>query len=243
MEVEMEETGPTSAERKRLGAIVGGGASVEAIAGLAAVTLAVLGLAGVLSFYTLTIAMIVAGAALFVDGILVGGAYRELERAHEVHEGKNALVKVRTGLSAQAIGGAIAVVVGFLGLVGAFSAIWTALAVIVLGAALLVGAMTHDELDWSRVALRDTGASARPIYRRTMRIAAVGAACVMFLGVLSLAAIAGPTGVGPFTLILIALLGIGLAEILDGSAVLGRIAAKPAVPVPGIPDHQVSGLP
>src|SRR5690242_12601250 len=44
-EVEMEETYPTPAERRRLGSVVGGGASVELLAGLAAVTLAILGLA------------------------------------------------------------------------------------------------------------------------------------------------------------------------------------------------------
>ncbi|HVW29776.1 MAG TPA: hypothetical protein VHC69_30640 [Polyangiaceae bacterium] len=240
----MAETYPTSVgrERNKLGAVVGGGASVEAIAGLAAVTLAVLALAGVLSFYMLTIAMIVAGAALLVDGISVGAAYRELRRAHAVQEGKRDLVPVSTGLSAQVLGGAIAVIVGILGLLGSFSATMTAIAVIVLGTALLVGAMTHDELDWSALALHDPSASARPAIRRTLRIAEFSAAIVVFLGVLSLVAIAGPTGGAPFTLILIALLGIGIAEFLDGSAVLGRIAAKPPRPR-DIRDHQVRGLP
>jgi hypothetical protein len=240
MEVEMEETYPTPAERKRLGTVVGGGASVEVLAGLAAVTLAILGLAGVLSFHTLTIAMIVAGAALFVDGILVGGAYREVQHAHRVREGRDDVVPIRTGLSAQALGGAIAVVLGILALAGFFSATWTAIAVVVLGTALLVGTLTHGELDWSAFELHHS-ASPRPAFRRTVRIAAFGAAGVMFLGVLSLAAIAGPTGRMPFRLILVALLCVGIVELMDGAMVLGRIATKPAVP--DVRNHRARGFP
>jgi len=229
-------------ERNRLGAIVGGGASIEAIAGLAAVALVVLAFAGVLTFYMLTIAMIVTGAALLIDGVLVGAAYRELERDHRVREGKNDLVRVRTGLSAQALGGASAVVLGVLGLLGSFTATWTAIAVILLGTAMLMGALTHDELDWSPLALHDPTSSARPVVRRTLRLAAFGGAVVVFFGVLSLAAIAGPTGRAPFRLVLVALLVVGIAEFLDGSAVLGRVAMKPAGP-PDPRDHGVSGLP
>lgn len=240
----MAERYPTSVEheRHRLGAVVGGGASLEAIAGIAAVTLAVVALAGVLPFYMLTIALIVAGAALLVDGFTVGAAYRELRRARDVPEGKRDLVPVSTGLSAQVLGGAIAVIVGILALTGTFSATGTAITIIVLGTALLVGAMTHEEVDWSPLALHDHSASPRPAFRRTLRIAEFGGGIVVFLGVLSLVAIAGPTGSAPFSLILVALLGIGIVEFLDGSAVLGRIARRPAAP-PDIRDHRVTGLP
>ncbi len=237
----MEEVYPTPAERKKLGSVVGGGASVEIVAGLAAMTLAILGLAGVLTFYMLAIGMIVAGAALFMDGILVGGAYRELQNAHSVHAGKNDLVQVRTGLSAQALGGAIAAVIGILALVGFFSATWTAIAVLVLGTALLIGAMTHDELDWSALEFHHS-TSPRPAFRRTMRLAAFGGACVAFLGVLSLISIAGTTTTWfPFRLTLVALLAVGLAELLDGSAVLGRIATK--APVPDSREYGARGFP
>jgi hypothetical protein len=239
MEAEMEATYPTPTERKRLGAVVGGGASLEAIAGLAVATLAILGLARVLSFYTLTIAMIVAGAALFIDGILVGGAYRELQRAQTVHDGKYDQIDVMRGFGAQVLGGAIAVIVGIMALGGAFSATWAAIAVILLGTALLIGALTHGELDWSVLELRPS-ASSRRVFRRAVRLAASMGACVVFLGVLSLIAIAGPTGGAPFGLILVALLALGLAEALDGSAVLGRIATKPADP--DLREHKLSGL-
>lgn len=237
---------PTGHERKRLASVVGGGAGIEVIAGLAAVTLAILGLAGVLSFYTLTIAMIVAGAALFVDGILVGGAYRELRHAHEVREGKNDLVQVRTGLTAQAVGGAVVVLLGILALLGSFTATWTAIAIIVLGTALLLGAMTHAEQDWSAVALHDASDASRSAatrsLRRTERVAMFGAGIVVFLGVLSLVAITGPTTWLAFRLILVALLCVGIVELLDGAAVIGRIAARPAGPR-DVREHGVSGMP
>jgi hypothetical protein len=244
----MEATYPTPAghERKRLASVVGGGASIEVLAGLAAVTLAILGLAGVLSFYTLTIAMIVAGAALFIDGLLVGGAYRELRHAHEVHERRSDLVQVRTGLTAQALGGAVVVLLGILALLGSFTATWTAIAIIVLGAALLIGAMTHAELEWGAVALHDANDSSRSAatrtLRRTERIAAFGGAIVVFLGILSLVAIAGTTTWLAFRLILVALLCVGIAELLDGAAVIGRIATKPAGPR-DVREHGVSGMP
>jgi hypothetical protein len=245
----MEETYPTPPEherRRQLAAVVGGGTSAEAIAGIAVVTLAILGLARVLTFHTLMIGIIVAGAALFIDAVLVGGAYRELQRGYGLHEETNPVVPMRTGVGVQALGGAIAVVLGILALLGSFSATWTAMAVIVLGTALLIGTLTHGEVDWSPFALRDPAASSRPAatraLRRTERVAAFAGAIVIFFGVLSLVAIAGPTSMMPFRLMLVALLGVGIAEFLDGSAVLGRLATKAAGPRDPR-EHGVSGMP
>src|ERR1041384_1873560 len=105
---------PTERERRRLGLVVSGGTTAEAVAGLGAATLGVLGLAGVLPFYMLTIGIIVAGAALFIEGVSVGGAYAKLHHDVVMNTEADDQVEASTGLSVQVLGGAVAIVLGIL---------------------------------------------------------------------------------------------------------------------------------
>jgi hypothetical protein len=219
---------PTERERKRLGYLVGGGTTAEAIAGVGAATLAILGLAGILPFYMLMIGIIAAGAALFIEGVSVGGAYAKLHNEQVLYTEAEDQLGTSTGLSVQVLGGATAIVLGILGLVGLFPGTLAAIAVIALGAALLLGGPARAELNWSALELRHASNSSRVLATQAVHgasgiLALVGLGAVV-LGILALVATAPPASATASTLVLVAVLAIGAAELLGGSSILGRIA-------------------
>lgn len=208
-----------TADQTKLSTAVGGGTTAEAVAGLAAGTLAILGLAGVLPFYMTTIGIIAAGAALFIEGATVAGAYAKLSYDATIPEAQQ--LEVGGGFGAQGIGGAAAVVLGILSLVGILPQILVPISAMVLGAALLLGGAARPELNFAQLGVRGGSPHARYLAHQaiigTSGVLALVGIGALVLGILAL--VQGPT----FELSLIAILAVGAAELFGGSAMLGRL--------------------
>lgn len=210
-------------ERREVREIVAGGTGAEAIAGGAAVVLAILGLVGAIPFYMLTIATIAAGAALFIEGAAMAGAHAKVAR--EGLNGDTRNQAVGGGMSAQALGGAAGMVLGILALFGVAPFVLVPAAAIVMGGAMLVGGPAHTEIPTSVIETGGT-TSARVRHATSESVKGAGAAMALAglgavtLGILVLADIGAP-----MTLSLVAILAIGAAALLAGSALMSRVGA------------------
>lgn len=211
----------TERERRSIAGTVRGGTTAGAIAGGGAVVLAILGLFDVLPFYMVTIATIAAGAALLIEGVSLAGAQAKLAR--EAHDGdRKRQIGVGGGLSAQAVGGAAAIVLGIIALFGVMPLTLVASAAIIMGASMLLGGAAHG--DTTLDALETSGTSYRNLRSTEQQVKGASAAMALIgigaatLGILVLIDVGGP-----LTLSLIAMLAIGAAALLAGSAMLSRI--------------------
>lgn len=189
------------------------GFSAEAATSVAAVVVAILGLAGVATTYMLPIAMILLGAALLVKGSSVASRFQQL-----VFEtgGREAETELGGGMSAELLAGAAGIVLGILALIGIVPVTLSAIAVIVFGAALLLGGgetYRLNQLHWPRQYWDD-----RTLH--TARVSAESAAggeslvgiAAVVLGILAL------VGINPVVLVFVAVLCLGGAELVSGFA-------------------------
>jgi len=215
---------PEGSERRKLETAVGGGTTAETLAGLGAGTLAIIGLAGILPVYMTSVGVIAAGGALFIEGLAVAGAHAKIESEQEAATGRAEELAVGGGFGAQSLGGAAAVVLGILALTGIMPGTLLPVAVMVLGAALLLGGPARAEFRWS--ALERYGASSRALHVANQAIrGATGLLSIVGIGAIVLGILA-LTRTGPARVMtLVALLAVASAEVIGGSAMLGRLTA------------------
>jgi hypothetical protein len=207
----------TPLERNEVTGALGGANSVEAIAGAAVMVLAIIGLADFVPRTMLDVATMVAGAALFTEGVTSTAAFAKLARGRSEPE---ELVS-HGGFVLQALGGAVGVALGFLTLIGAAPHVLISVAALAMGTALVLSGPAHSELDWSKLE-RDADPR-RAAVDHAVRDA-VGIRTIVGMGAALLGLIV-LTGVRPMTkLSLVALMLIGAASLLGGSALLGRLA-------------------
>jgi hypothetical protein len=216
----METTMGSALQERQLFKAMTAGSTVEALAGVAAIVLAIVGLAGIAPHYMPAIAAIVVGAALLAQASFVAAEAREIE-ARE-HLGTTQKVEFEGGISAEALAGGVAIVLGILALLGIGSQVLVSISVIVVGAALILecGAM-------SRINALDVDNGKHLTARRIARRAVAGTEgaqmlvglAVIVLGILAL------VGIETGALNLIALLAIGVSILLSGAALGGRSAS------------------
>lgn len=204
---------------KDTAAVIAGGSIFEIIAGAGALTLGILGLAGLLPFTFLTIAIICAGGGLMFAGGSIATKYEEVLGAGQASSG---VAEASGGITAEMAGGAAGVVLGILALLGVEAVTLTAVALIVLGGAMAFGAGAVGRL--SRLIIAASGAPLfkQRVARESVRsasalqlIAGVGAAV---LGILTLLGVGSGT-VSGLTLSLIAVLALGGGLLLSGLAI------------------------
>lgn len=210
-------------ERKKIEGKVASGTTAEMLAGLAAATLAILGLVDIFPHYMVSIGVIAAGAALFIEGLSIGSAYSRMVGDGDPVSDTAREVEVGSGFSAQGLGGAAAIVLGILSLIGMMPENLLPIAVMLLGAALLLGGPARTGLALSILSHHGASLHARhsasQVAAGTAGILSLVGIGALVLGILALADV----GEWP-ELTLIALLSVGAAEVLGGSAVLGRSA-------------------
>lgn len=200
-------------------AVVGGSTS-EALGGLAAAVLAIIGLSGIAPGFMVTIAAIVLGVALLFQGGFVAAEFRRLMAASGSTD-RTAQVELGGGLGSEALAGAAAVVLGILALLGLAAGTLVSVSNIVLGAGILLGSGVVARLNEVRIAQATESAAQQRLAHEAVTAAntlqvLVGIAAVV-LGILSL------IGVSPLMLNLIAQLAIGSAIVLSGTAITGRV--------------------
>lgn len=206
-------------EVERTAEVVAGGSMVEAIAGAAAVVLAILGLAGLLPTYLLSIAAIAVGVALLFEGGAIAVRYSRL--LNETAGSRISSAELGGGMGVEVIGGVSGIVLGILALLGLAPMTLTAVAAIVFGGTLLLSSGTATRLNCLAIdchGLPDTT-------RRVAREAVFAAASVQVLvglggGILGLLAL---LGIHPMLLTLIAMLSLGGSVLLSGSAISNKM--------------------
>ena len=207
-------------EEKISAATLAGGSSLELIGGGGAAVLAIIGLCGTLPFYMTTIATIVVGGALLAHGAAVTARWTDTMRRAAGDRAEQTEIGGAGG--GEFLGGAGAIVLGILALAGVMPAVLLSVAMIVVGGTILLGAPAQPEI--ARLAPDRDRRMSRITHEAVegtsggMVLAGLGA---IVLGILAL------VGVGPaYTLVQVALLAVGVALLLGGSALTARFGRR-----------------
>lgn len=179
---------------------IAGGSVTEGAGAIATIILAIIGLAGVFADIVAPVAVIVIGAVFLMEGIWLSAAIRR-----QNHQVIRRTPGMANGVTAGFFAGLAGIVLGILALFraspGTTNDVLMAVAVLVYGAALLVGAGVFSRL---------TGTADATIATVNSGSLLVGMAAVV-LGILAV------IGLVPMTLVLVALLSLGGAALFNGS--------------------------
>jgi hypothetical protein len=203
--------------------IVGAGSMVVALGAAAAIVLAILGLAGALPGYMVTIATIVLGGALLFEGGAVVARYHRIARdAAQPSERPLLSGDVGAGMTAESLAGIAGVALGILALLGLAAYILVPVALIAFGGGLLLGSAAVSRLQ--SVQLEGHAAvseSMRSMLRELGNMSIGGQVLVgtgaIVLGILAL------LGLSPLTLTLVGMLAVGFSLLMSGSAIGARM--------------------
>lgn len=196
------------------------GGLVDAIGGVATVILAIIALAGVHQDVLASIAVIVFGAALLIQGGTTLSEYAQIS----LPAGASADQFGAGSISALFLVGAAGIVLGILALVGIAAMTLTSVAVIAFGAALLISSNSVRQLYVLRSAAMRTVVAQEGSQIIAGEMAS-GSAGVQFLAGLTaiVLGILAVTGTYPTVLILSALIVLGAAVVLSGSTLSGIV--------------------
>jgi hypothetical protein len=197
------------------------GGLIDAIGGIAAAVLAIIGLSGFDPERMADIATIVVGAALLIQGGTILSEYVQIFQA----AGTQASERVGgDGLAALFMVGAAGLVLGVLALLGMVSVGLTAIAVIAYGSALVLGSTTVRQLHLLQARMLQLPGARSGTELLAGQMAAGSAGIQLLTGlaatVLGILAIAGHD---PVVLTLAALLVLGVTVLLTGSALSGLV--------------------
>lgn len=194
---------------------ISAGSSIEALAGVAAIVLGILALANVQPRILLAVAMIVLGTGLLVRGAGIAAGFSNLLAAGF---GRRLLQgQLGAGAAVELLVGAAGIVLGILALLGIVPEILISVAVIVLGAGVVVGSGTNLGLDKLRLThggVLEATRSARRSVRAGSVVQFVVGLIAIILGALAL------LNIPEFNQL--AALALGVGTILAGTAVGGR---------------------
>jgi hypothetical protein len=204
----------TMASHESMAKTVATGSGVEAVAGGAALVLAILGLAGLLPMVLASIAVIAAGAAFLFQGAAVAARHRRL--ALEAGGGE---AEIETGMSTEIAGGLAGIALGILALIGIETVALLAISAIVFGGTLLFGSPAVY-----RASRAEPGNQIVDEMARQATAGAAGAQALVAIGAVTLGILA-LVGIMPQTLVLVAVLCIGGAALLSGGALTSKMVS------------------
>jgi hypothetical protein len=198
---------------------IGYGGFVDALGGIATIVLAIIGLSGTKSLDLLSIATIVFGAALLIQGGAMLSEFAQIEATPETNAASTG-----GGVGALFGVGVAGIVLGVLALLGVQSTILNAVAAIAFGGALVVSSSAVLQLLTSRsVATRfQSGSSmlrvvAGEVATGSSSLQAMAGLAVIVLGILAV------SGVNSLALTLIALIVAGASIVMTGSTLSGTM--------------------
>jgi hypothetical protein len=195
--------------------VLAGGSVGEAICGIGAIVLSVVGLAGIYPAYLAAISAIVVGIGLLLEGAAIGTRFSKL--LSEIIGPHFSMAELGGGMTAEFLAGAAGIVLGILALLGIASVALLSAAAIIFGSALLLGSGATASLNCMIV---EHHFRAHEVARRlagTMVSGATGAQVLVGLAAVILGIIA-LTGVYPLTLSLVAYLAVGATLGISGLA-------------------------
>jgi hypothetical protein len=196
------------------------GSVAEGVVGASAATLAVIALTGVAPGILLAVATIAAGSALMLQGGAIAG---RLSAMLDESFKKRAQGLDLGGMTAEFLGGVTGIVLGILALLGIHPLILPPAAAIVLGSALIMGSGISARLNMLIIEGVEPDGFARQVARQAIT-AAAGVRALIGVGAVVLG-ILGLSGVNPVVVSLVAILAVGVSDLLSGTAVAGRLVS------------------
>jgi hypothetical protein len=196
-----------------------GGSVLEAVAGLVALILAIIGLSGTLPTWMATIATVIVGIAFLVGGATFAAHFSGATMGRPV--GFRLLAELRGGMLVVFLGGLAGVILGILSIIGLIPAVLLDLAAIILGATLILTG--GPIVRFSRQMIEGT-AGTTPLSGVAREAVWVVAALQVMIGLGSIVlGIVGLAGYFPITLSLVAMLVLGFSTFMLGIAVSDRM--------------------
>jgi hypothetical protein len=195
------------------------GSLAEGLVGAASGSVAILGLFGVYPEVLLSLAVAGAGGVLLLQGGAIAGRFPSL--ASKAGENPIESPELGGGLIMEFLCGSAAVLLGLLSLLGIASDILLPVAVIVLGVTLLVSSGISARVSVLLLHRAQEGRHVRAALKESAD-AAAGAQMLIGAGALALGIVA-LKGLSPITLSLAAMLGIGVSDLLSGTAIASRL--------------------
>lgn len=203
------------------------GGAMDAIGGVATAVLAIIGLAGWRPELLAGVATIVFGAALLIQGGTLLSEYSQvITPAGTLQTASDAVGG--DGLAAMFPVGIAGIVLGILALLGVASYALTAVSVIAFGAALMLSAQSVRKLYRLQAENRRSSAGAYSVREFLAGEMAAGSAGIQFIAglgalVLGIIAVVMAASMRNELLTLVALLVVGLTNIISGSALSGLV--------------------
>jgi len=203
------------------------GGVMDAIGGIATAVLAVIGLAGMRPELLAGVATIVFGAALLIQGGTLLSEYSQVfTPAGAVQTASDAVGG--DGLAAMFPVGIAGIVLGILALLGIASYALTSVSVIAFGAALMLSAQSVRRLYRMQADVRRVAVGSYTVREFLAGEMAAGSAGIQFVAglgalVLGIIAVAMAATLHGELLTLVALLIVGLTNIISGSALSGLV--------------------
>ncbi len=209
----------TDVAKTTRGAVVGG-SSTQAVIGACVLALAIIGLCGILPGYLAPIATIVGGAGLVLAGGTIAARYWQV--LDDIgHNDTGTMTELGAGISTEVLTGLACITLGIIALAGVHMLTLLPVAMIVFGGGLLLSAGSVSRLNVVTMSDRTHptvfGLAKHAAWGATGMQILVGAGMVV-LGILAL------IGYYPMTLSQVALLGLGGALLISGSAFAARVA-------------------
>lgn len=208
-----------SPEDRHLAETVGSGSVAETVGGIAAIVLAILGLAHVDPSLMLPITTIAIGVALLFEGGSIAAEYSRI--ISKSAESETPIGEVGSGMTSEMLAGIAGIVLGILALLGLASITLVASALIVYGTALALSSGMMSRLNDLKIEVSGAHPTAQRMAHEAVS-AAMGTQVLVGLagGVLGILAL---IGIAPTALVLVGLLAIGASLLLSGSAIGARL--------------------
>ena len=211
----------TTKDEKVTEQVLTGGTTAEAVAGIAGVVLAVIGLATFWSYTMCGIAAIAIGVGLLLHGGAIAARWNQAMHRLDVN-GRYDRTELAGGVGTEVIGGAAGIVLGVLAVAGIHGPTLLPVAAIVFGAALLLGGAAQPELE-------NLAPEYEPRFRRMTHQAIEASSGVMVMvgiaaAVLGILALLKVSSV--ITLSLVAMLCVGGALLLAGGTLAARFVRR-----------------
>lgn len=198
-----------------------GASASEAVAGIVAIVLTILGLAHVAPNFLVAVATIAVGMALILHGGVIAAEYARLVSQPEETHPMAAALGGSAAWTLELLAGTAGIVLGILALLQVASMEMVAIAAVAFGAALMFSSSSAAQISMARLSTigmgQQTQRLAAGILSSSVAIQAVAGLGAVVLGILALA------GFNPVTLVLVALLTLGSFIVMNGSALAGAL--------------------
>jgi hypothetical protein len=199
--------------------MVRGGSLAGGIVGGVAAILAVIGLGNIMPELMIPLATIALGAAFLFEGGAIATRFSDL--LTETSKGRYEVPQLGAGLTVEVVGGVVGAILGILAILNVSPMVLAPIAALVYGLTMIIGSGVTSRFDSLLIARSGEHETIGKVAHEAVEVSAgvqmfLGLAAVI-LGILSL------VGINPIVMSLVAVLCVGFAELLVGTAISARM--------------------